>query len=179
MYLLPSVNTVIDVTEILVHWHAGRSISEVSESLGLDRKTIRKYIAPAVDAGMVPGDPALSLSQWAVLVRDWFPGLDDTSLRQVTWPEIAVHHEYIVDQLKAGVTKATIHQRLRDEKGLRASLASFKRYVAGNMSEEERRDRVVVLRDTSHRAMKHRSTTAGSVCGPTRRPGAAERCGRS
>lgn len=139
--------TVIDVTEILVHWHAGRSISEVSESLGLDRKTIRKYIAPAVDAGMVPGDPALSQAQWAVLVRDWFPGLDDTSLRQVTWPEIAVHHEYIADQLKAGVTKATIHQRLRDDKGLKASLASFKRYVAGNMSEEERRDRVVVLRD--------------------------------
>lgn len=128
--------TVIDVTEILVHWHAGRSISEVSESLGLDRKTIRKYIAPAIDAGMVPGDLALSQAQWAVLVRDWFPGLDDTSLRQVTWPEIAVHYEYIADQLKAGVTKATIHQRLRDEKGLKASLASFKRYVAANMSED-------------------------------------------
>jgi transposase len=139
--------TVIDVTEILVHWHAGRSISEVSESLGLDRKTIRKYIAPAIDAGMVPGDPTLSQAQWAVLVRDWFPGLDDTSVRQVTWPQIAVHHEYIGDQLKVGVTKATIHQRLRDEKGLKASLASFKRYVAGNMSEDERRDRVVVLRD--------------------------------
>lgn len=139
--------TVIDVTEILVHWHAGRSISEVSESLGLDRKTIRKYIAAAIDAGMVPGDPPLSHARWAVLVRDWFPGLDDTSLRQVTWPEIAVHHEYIADQLKVGVTKATIHQRLRDEKGLKASLASFKRYVAGNMGEDERRDRVVVLRD--------------------------------
>jgi hypothetical protein len=33
--------TVIDVTEILVHWHAGRSINEVHESLNVDRKTIR------------------------------------------------------------------------------------------------------------------------------------------
>ena len=31
---------VVDVTEILIHWHAGRSISEVSTSLGVDRKTI-------------------------------------------------------------------------------------------------------------------------------------------
>lgn len=139
--------TVIDVTEILVHWHAGRSINEVHESLNVDRKTIRKYIAPAIDAGMVPGGPALTQAQWAVLVRDWFPGLVDTSLRQTTWPEIGVHHEYITGQLKAGVTKATVHQRLRDERGLRASLASFKRYLAANLSEEERREQVVVLRD--------------------------------
>ena len=139
--------TVIDVTEILIHWHAGRSINEVHQSLGVDRKTVTKYIAPAVEAGMVPGGPALTRAQWAALVRGWFPGLVDTSLRQVTWPEIAVHHEYIAGQLKAGVTKATIHQRLRDEKGLRASLASFKRYIAANVSEEERRDLVVVLRD--------------------------------
>jgi hypothetical protein len=112
--------TVIDVTEILVHWHAGRSINEVHESLNVDRK--------------------------AVLARDWFPGLEDTSLRQTTWPEIGVHHEY-TEQLKAGVTKATIHQRLRDEYGLRASLASFKRYLTANLSEEERCEQVVVLRD--------------------------------
>ena len=46
---------VIDVTEILVHWHAGRSLSEMSQSLGVDRKTIRKYVAPAVAAGIAPG----------------------------------------------------------------------------------------------------------------------------
>jgi hypothetical protein len=32
---------VIDVTEILVHWHAGRSLNEMAGSLGVDRKTIR------------------------------------------------------------------------------------------------------------------------------------------
>src|SRR2546429_106823 len=39
---------VVDVTEILIHWYAGRSISEVSTSLAVDRKTIRKYVGPAV-----------------------------------------------------------------------------------------------------------------------------------
>jgi len=138
---------VVDVTEILIHWYAGRSISEVSTSLGVDRKTIRKYVAPAVAAGITPGGPAMARADWAALVLGWFPHLHDTSLRQVTWPEIAVHHDYIVAQLKAGVTQATIHQRLRDERGLRASLASVKRYVAANLAGEVRRDQVVVLRD--------------------------------
>ena len=45
----------IDVTEILIHWYAGRSKSEIATSLGVDRKTIRKYLAPAIAAGIAPG----------------------------------------------------------------------------------------------------------------------------
>ena len=65
----------IDVTEILVHWHAGRSLNEMSQSLGADRKTIRKYIAPAIAAGIAPGGPAKSEGEWQDLVREWFPEL--------------------------------------------------------------------------------------------------------
>ena len=108
----------IDVTEILMHWHAGRSKNEMAESLGVDRKTLRKYIAPAEAAGIVPGGPAKSEEEWAELVRGWFPQLADTRLRQVTWPAIAVHHDYITAQLTAGVRMSTIWQRLRDERGL-------------------------------------------------------------
>ena len=46
----------IDVTEILEHWHAGRSQAEIAASLGVDRKTVRKYTAPAIAAGLTPGD---------------------------------------------------------------------------------------------------------------------------
>ena len=135
----------IDVTEILVHWHAGRSLSEMSQSLGVDRKTLRKYVAPAVAAGIIPGSgPARSEQEWAQLVREWFPELADTRLRQVTWPAISEHHDYIVAQLKAGVRMSTIHQRLLDERGLAASVASFRRYVAANIPEEMRRSQVVV-----------------------------------
>ena len=124
---------VIDVTEILVHWHAGRSLNEMSQSLGVDRKTIRKYVAPAAAAGIVPGGAAKAGQEWADLVREWFPELSDARLRQVTWPAIGVHHDYITGQLKAGVRMSTIWQRLRDEHGLAASVASFRRYVAANL----------------------------------------------
>jgi len=43
---------VIDICEIFVHWHAGRSKNEVAESLGLSRNTVRKYGAAAEAAGM-------------------------------------------------------------------------------------------------------------------------------
>ena len=45
----------IDVIEILTHWYAGGAQNELATSLGVDRKTLRKYTAPAVAAGMSPG----------------------------------------------------------------------------------------------------------------------------
>jgi hypothetical protein len=136
---------VIDIVEILVHWYAGRSKNEMAASLGIDRKTIRKYLGPVEAAGITPGGPPVSDAEWAQRVREWFPELADTRLRQVTWPQIAAHHEFIAEQLKAGVTQATIHQRLVDERGLAASYASLRRYVAANMGEEVRRSQVTVL----------------------------------
>jgi transposase len=137
---------VIDICEIFTHWHAGRSKNEIAGSLGLSRNTVRKYLAAAEAAGMSPGGPPVSQQEWAELARAWFPELADTRLRQVTWPAIAVHRDYIVEQLAAGVTMATIHQRLRDERGLAVSVASLRRYVAANLPEEARRSQVTVLR---------------------------------
>lgn len=97
----------IDVTEILVHWYAGRPKSELATSLGLDRKTVRKYLAPAEAAGFVPGGPPVSASEWAARVREWFPQLVDMRLRQVSWPVIEAHRDYIAEQLAAGVTAAS------------------------------------------------------------------------
>jgi transposase len=116
--------------------------------LKLDRKTIRRYVAPAVAAGIAPGGPPRSQAEWAQLVRGWFPHLADAGLRQVTWPAIEPFRDYIVDQLEVGVTQATIHQRLRDEQGLEASVASFRRWVRANLPEEVRRQAVTVLGDT-------------------------------
>src|ERR1022692_2489240 len=136
---------VIDICEIFTHWHAGRSKNEIAGSLGLSRNTVRKYVAAAEAAGMVPGGAPVSGEEWAGLAREWFPELADTRLRQVTWPAIAEHRDYIVAQLEARVTVATIHQRLRDERGLAVSVASLRRYVAGNLPEEARRAQVRVL----------------------------------
>jgi len=94
---------VIDIMEILIHWHAGRSKNKIAASLGVDRKTTRKYVAPAEAAGLVPGRPAPAEADWTGRVRGWFPELADTRLRQVTSPAIGAHHGFIAAQLRRGI----------------------------------------------------------------------------
>ena len=59
----------------LQHWHAGRPKTVVAASVGVDVKTVRKYVAPAEAAGLSPGGPALSRVEWAELVAGWWPQL--------------------------------------------------------------------------------------------------------
>ena len=136
----------VDLVELFVHWEAGRSQVQIGESLGLDRKTVRKYLAPAVAAGLAPGGAAAGEAVWAQRVAGWFPEVVDGRLRQVTWPAIEAYRDYIVDQLRAGVTVATISQRLVDERGLSASQSSLRRWIAGNLSEVTLRERASVPR---------------------------------
>jgi hypothetical protein len=130
---------VVDLTELFVHWEAGRSQVQIGESLGLDRKTIRKYLAPALAEGLVPGGEPAGEAVWAQRIAGWFPGLSDARLRQVTWPEIEAHRDYIVKQLKDDVTVSTISSRLIAEKGLAASVSSLRRWIRANLAEEAAR----------------------------------------
>src|SRR5674476_1533514 len=99
----------IDLVEIYVHWYAGRSQVQIADSLGLDRKTVRKYLGPVAAEGLVPGGPPVMTEEdWRVRAQSWFPTLVDKGLRQVTWPAIDVYRDYITAQLAAGVTVSTI-----------------------------------------------------------------------
>ena len=118
----------IDVVEILQHWHAGRPKAVVASSVGVDRGTVRKYVAPAEAAGLVPGGPPLSRAEWTELVRGWFPELLDAKARSLTFGDINVHRDRIAAMLKTNKA-TTVWQRLRDEHGLTVSVTSFRRYV--------------------------------------------------
>ncbi len=130
-----------------MHWYAGRSQAQIADSLGLDRKTVRKYLAPVTAEGLVPGGPpVMTEADWRAWAASWFPALVDKGLRQVTWPAIDAHRDYVTAQLKAQVTVSTIYQRLVDEHALVASVASLRRWVGANLPEEARRAAVRVLR---------------------------------
>jgi transposase len=137
--------SVIDVVEILEHWYSGRSKTQVAQSLGVDRATVAKYVAPAEAAGLVPGGSAISEEAWRAKVREWFPAMIDTRLRQPSWDQIALHHERI-KALLGVVPVSVIHQRLADEDGLEASVASLRRYVRAHFDEAVRREGVAAFR---------------------------------
>jgi transposase len=135
----------IDVVEILQHWHAGRPKSVVASSLGVDAKTVRKYVRPAEDAGMTPGGPPLGREQWAALVADWFPQLTDAKARSLTFATIDAHRGRIAAMLKTN-RPSTVYQRLRDEHGLAVSVTSFRRYLWSQFPDASDTSRVTVPR---------------------------------
>jgi transposase len=134
-----------DLLELYTHWHAGRSQRQLADSLGIDRKTIAKYLAPAIAASLTPGS-GVSEAQWTGLIARWFPEVVDPGLKASTWPLIEPHRQRISDWLDAEVTVATIAQRLRDEHGLDSSESSVRRWISGNLAEQARREKVTVYR---------------------------------
>ena len=83
--------------------------------------------------------------RWAAHVREWSPELVARSALPVVRRAGSVH-----EAIKAGLetnTASTVWQRLRDEQGLGASLASFRRYIHARLAEEANRSAVTVGKD--------------------------------
>jgi Integrase core domain len=118
----------IDVVEILEHWHAGRPNTVIAASVGVDRGTIARYVAPAIAAGIMPGGPRLSRAEWLVLVQGWHPKLVDARARSFTYPAINLHRA-LIETMLATNTVTTVHQRMRDDHFLDVTISSFRRYV--------------------------------------------------
>ena len=136
----------IDVVEILEHWYSGRAKLVVAESLGVDRKTVRKYVAPAEAAGFVPGGPPVTTEQWVALAQEWFPELLVPELRSAGFAECNELH----DRIKAGLatnTLSTVHQRLRDEAGLGVSESTLRRYAEVALADEMLLSKVTIRKD--------------------------------
>ena len=135
----------IDVIEMLQHWYAGRSKTDVASSVGVHRNTVARYLKHATDAGFVPGGPALSRTEWEAQCREWFPELLDARARSLTFDDIDAHRANIELMLKTN-NPTTVWQRLRDEHGLLVGISSFRRYVHLEFPDELNADDVTVLR---------------------------------
>ena len=118
----------IDVVEILLHWYACRSKSQIAVSIGADRGTVAKYVAKAEAAGIVPGGPPVGRDVWAVRACEWFPELVDAKARSLTYPEINGLRD-VIEPMLGEVSVSTAFQRCRDEHGLTAGVTAFRQYV--------------------------------------------------
>ena len=169
-----------DFVEMFRHWNAGRSQVQINEALNIDRKTIRKYLAPALAEGLHPSPEEFDEELWRARIGRWFPELVDPAARALTWSLIAAHHQWIDDQLKVPVTVATIAQRLRDDHHVEVSESTVRRYIATTFAEAR-------LEEQGHGAAwcgraRQRSPDRlrpARACGGTRSRGAGSRCGCS
>ena len=64
-----------DFVEMFRHWNAGRSQVQINEALNIDRKTIRKYLAPALAEGLQPRPLEFDEELWRARIGRWFPEL--------------------------------------------------------------------------------------------------------
>lgn len=139
--------TVNDLIEMFRHWNAGRSQVEIHQALGIDRKTIRKYLQPAVRDGIEPAPEEVFDEQlWRERIDRWFPALSDPAARALTWEHIAPHRQWITEQLDVPVTVATIAQRLRDDHRVDVSESTVRRYIATTFAQERLEEKVTVPR---------------------------------
>lgn len=126
----------VDIREMLRHMRQGRSDRGVARALGIDRKTVGRYRAWAIEHGLLTGP---------------LPTLEDLQrLLAETWPvarppqnvsSIEPYRE-VVDKLRdAGVEVAAIHERLQ-ERGYSGSYSSVYRFVR----RQEPHDPVVTVR---------------------------------
>ncbi|MDO8674154.1 MAG: IS21 family transposase [Dehalococcoidia bacterium] len=135
-----------DVVEIFIHWQSGRPIREIARSLGVDRNTIRKHVNLALSLGYQPRQTNLTAQEWSAVVRQYFPELTDPASKSSVFTEISRFQEAIVEGLKTN-RASTVWQRLHDEKGLRASLRSFRRYLDIYVPDRAGKPQPTVLRD--------------------------------
>jgi len=126
----------VDLVELYRHWYQGRPMRQVASSLGLSRNTVAKYVARAVEAGLVPGGPPISDDRWAELTAGWFPEVSDRRVRQITWGQFDRHLEFITGQLEAGVLASVVFQRLRGQYQVEASIRSFRRWLAATLPDQ-------------------------------------------
>lgn len=121
-----------EIVEVYLRWQAGHGIRGIARSLGMDRKTIRKYLDAAVRAGLGPGQQR-SVEEWSVFARQWFPKLVDARRRSRRSAELDRHQDFIREGLRERMS--TVHRRLVERTGLAVSVATFRRYAHAAMPE--------------------------------------------
>jgi transposase len=128
----------VEVKEVLRLWKSGLGVRAVARRTALDRKTVRRYIAAGVAAGLSPGGDdrtvdEVVLGEVAVAVR---PGGS---------PEVGEmreacrqNRELLKGWVDEGCKGPKLAKLLARHTGLRVPLRTLQRYVAEELTEADR-----------------------------------------
>src|SRR5260370_24705581 len=125
---------VADIKEVLVGWDRGQSVSAIARMLGYTRPTVRKYIGVAQRLEIRPGAQSRDDLEWDALARTVQERMARHRAAGVATAEVATYHDYLAERVGQGRWSG-LHQRLRDECGVRASSRTFYRYVSAHCPE--------------------------------------------
>src|SRR5207249_1011229 len=104
--------TMLEIKEVLRRWCAGAAKKRIAAQLGLDIKTVRRYLRAAQSCGTWPaGDAPLDEAQVAAVVAALQP--DWGRRRGDAWAACAGQREFIASHLKQGVRLSKIGKLLK------------------------------------------------------------------
>ncbi len=119
-----------ELVEVLYQWHMGRGISQIKRSLGLDRKTIRKYIYLAESHGF-SRDIEIQQDQYYLQCAGRIQKALQTPLDSSPSYKKASLYQSTVEKLlsKKYMTPKQVYRILKRDYDYPLSYSSFKRYM--------------------------------------------------
>lgn len=124
--------TVIEIEEVLRLWFARASRKRIARMVGVDPKTVRRYLRVAMTRGLDPsqGRETLTTERVAEVVT----ALSTAPKREhgESWVRCTEHRELIAEKLRAGVRLSKI-RRLLVRQGVVVSSATLYRYAAAEL----------------------------------------------
>jgi len=130
---------VVEVKEILRQWMLGRKLRGIARSLGMDRKTVRRYVEAAEEAGVGRGDGEVRLDDAVIgqvveLVRARAPGVHGAS-----WRKCEEHREELVKWLEKGLRLTKVQALLERVGGVRVPYRTLHRFAVSELGFGRRR----------------------------------------
>lgn len=119
-----------ELVEVLYQWHMGRNISQIKRSLGLDRKTIRKYIELALSQGFSQDMDVQQDNYYLELVGKIQGGLNIPLSHSEAYKKTARYQSTIEKLLsKKYMTPKQAYRILKSDYNYTLSYSSFNRYI--------------------------------------------------
>lgn len=128
-----------ELIEVLYQWHMGRSISQMKRSVGMDRKTIRKYLELAQRYGLSREMDVQGYAYYLALAGRIQQGLKTPLASCASYKKTAFYQHTIEKLLsKKYITPKQVYQILKREYAYPLSYSSFKRYMRITYPKEPR-----------------------------------------
>jgi transposase len=117
-----------EIVEVVYQWHQGAGFKAISRSLGLDRKTVRKYVQLAQMAGITRSTP---FPDEAALVSRFKEMTSSSLLRDRPAQDVlASHRDWMGETIKAEhMTAKQVWRLLRERADIGVSYPTVKRYL--------------------------------------------------
>jgi transposase len=119
-----------ELVEAICQWHMGRGITQIKRSLGLDRKTIRKYIGLAEAQGFSRDMPVQAYEYYLQLASSVQMKLRTPIESSSSHRKTALYQSTIEKLLtKPYMKPKQVYRLLKKEHGYPMSYSSFNRYI--------------------------------------------------